>query len=209
MPQQTLAYSAIGLMVLSMTFIVSGPVVSYFLSALVLKETITWQRTALLGLSFIGVLFVVKPGFGMTTGMGFAVLAGALHGSFLVVTRSLAQQHRAKFLLASHLIIGTFILLPFSLVETPDMSLNFMLLIVISALCSAFGNLILLIVNQTIPASVIAPLVYSQLLAAMVIGYLVFSEWPDAISFIGLAIIMIAGVCSFWFATKQLRPKAQ
>lgn len=180
-----------------------GPVISYFLSALLLKESITWQRTALLALSFIGVLLVVKPGFGMTSGMGFAVLAGSLHGSFLVVTRSLAQQYRAKFLLASQLLIGTVILSPFSLTDTPDMNFNIIGLIVISALGSAFGNLLLLVVNRTTPASVVAPLIYSQLIAAMVIGYLAFSDWPDGLSFIGLAIILVSGIWSFWLATKQ------
>ena len=180
-----------------------GPVVSYFLSALVLKETITWQRTALLALSFVGVLLVVKPGFGMTPGMGFAILAGSLHGSFLVVTRSLAQDYRAKFLLASQLIIGTVVLSPFSLLETPEMDMNIVGLIFISALGSAFGNLLLVVVNQKTPASVVAPLVYSQLLSAMVIGYLVFAEWPDGLSFLGLGIIMISGVFSFWLALKQ------
>jgi len=180
-----------------------GPIISYFLSALVLKETITWQRTALLALSFVGVLLVVKPGFGMTSGMGFAVLAGCLHGSFLVVTRSLAQQYRAKFLLASQLLIGSIVLSPFSLIEAPDMNMSLMGLVLISALGSAFGNLLLLVVNKTTPASVVAPLIYSQLLAAMVIGYLVFADWPDGLSFLGLGIIMVSGVCSFWFATRQ------
>lgn len=183
-----------------------GPVISYFVSALVLKESITWPRTALLALSFIGVLLVVKPGFGMTAGMGFAVLAGSLHGSFLVVTRSLAQQYRAKFLLASQLLIGSVILSPFSLIETPDIEMNIMGLIVISALGSAFGNLLLLIVNRTTPASVVAPLIYSQLLAAVIIGYLVFADWPDGLSVVGLAIIMVSGVWSFWFAAKQAAP---
>ena len=170
---------------------------------MVLKETITWQRTALLALSFIGVLLVVKPGFGMTPGMGFAILAGSLHGSFLVVTRSVAQDYRAKFLLASQLIIGTVVLSPFSLLETPEMDMNIVGLIFISALGSAFGNLLLVVVNQKTPASVVAPLVYSQLFSAMVIGYLVFAEWPDGLSFLGLGIIMISGVFSFWLALKQ------
>ena len=139
----------------------------------------------------------------MTPGMGFAILAGSLHGSFLVVTRSLAQDYRAKFLLASQLIIGTVVLSPFSLLETPDMDMNIVGLIFISALGSAFGNLLLVVVNQKTPASVVAPLVYSQLLSAMVIGYLVFAEWPDGLSFLGLGIIMISGVFSFWLALKQ------
>ncbi|MGB0847852.1 MAG: DMT family transporter, partial [Thiolinea sp.] len=165
-----------------------GPVVSYFLSALALKERITWQRTALLALSFIGVLMVVKPGFGMTAGMGFAVLAGCLHGSYLVLTRLLAGQYRAKFLLISQLLIGSVILLPFSAISVPAFDGNIALLIILSALGSAFGNLLLLVVNKTTPASVVAPLVYSQLLAATVIGYLVFADWPDGLSLLGLGV---------------------
>ena len=180
-----------------------GPIISYFLSALVLKETITWQRTALLALSFIGVLLVVKPGFGMTSGMGFAVLAGCLHGSFLVATRSLAQQYRAKFLLASQLLIGSVVLSPFSLTDVPSFDMDIVGLIVISAMGSAFGNLLLLVVNRTTPASVVAPLVYSQLFAAMVIGYLVFADWPDGLSFLGLGVILISGIWSFWLATNK------
>jgi len=52
-----------------------GPIVSFFLSALILKERVTFIRTALLLVSFCGVLLVVKPGFGMSPGLGFALLA--------------------------------------------------------------------------------------------------------------------------------------
>ena len=53
-----------------------GPILSFFLSAWLLKEPITKAQTALLLLGFGGVMLVVKPGFGMTSGIGFAVLAG-------------------------------------------------------------------------------------------------------------------------------------
>ncbi|MGB0849111.1 MAG: hypothetical protein ACPGSM_20425, partial [Thiolinea sp.] len=61
----------------------------------------------------------------------------------------------------------------------------------------------LLVVNKTTPASVVAPLVYSQLLAATVIGYLVFADWPDGLSLLGLGVIMLAGLSSFWLASRQ------
>jgi len=53
-----------------------GPILSFFLSAWLLKEPVTKIQTILLLLGFCGVLLVVKPGFGMTAGLGFAVLAG-------------------------------------------------------------------------------------------------------------------------------------
>lgn len=177
-----------------------GPVVSYFLSALLLRERITALRTCLLLVSFAGVLLVVRPGFGMTTGMGFAMLAGCFHGSYLVATRWLAGGFRPRFLLFSQLLIGAVLLSPFALAPIPDMTLSHLGLITISALGSAGGNLLLVLVNRNTPAGVVAPLIYSQLLAAMVIGWLVFGQWPDGLSLIGLVIIMTAGASSVWFA---------
>ncbi|PJI86151.1 threonine/homoserine efflux transporter RhtA [Yoonia maricola] len=179
-----------------------GPVVSYFLSATLLGERITPLRTCLLMTSFAGVLLVVRPGFGMTTGMGFAILAGCFHGSYLVATRWLAGEFRPRFLLFSQLIIGAVLLSPFALAEVPAVTLPLFGLITISALGSAGGNLLLVLVNRTTPAGVVAPLIYSQLLAAMIIGWAVFGQWPDGLSLMGLIIIIVAGVSSVWFAGK-------
>ncbi|MEL6683734.1 MAG: DMT family transporter [Pseudomonadota bacterium] len=177
-----------------------GPVVSYFLSAALLGERITPLRTFLLLISFTGVLLVVRPGFGMTAGMGFAILAGCFHGAYLVATRWLAGGFRPRFLLFSQLLIGAVLLAPFAFAPVPQITLPLFGLITISALGSAGGNLLLVLVNRTTPAGVVAPLIYSQLLAAMVIGWAVFGQWPDGLSLSGLIIIMVAGVSSVWFA---------
>lgn len=177
-----------------------GPIVSYFLSALLLGERITLSRTLLLLVSFAGVLLVVRPGFGMTVGMGFAILAGCFHGGYLVATRWLAGAFRPRFLLFSQLLIGAIVLAPVALPTAPALQPSMIWLFAISALGSAAGNLLLVVVNRTTPAGVVAPLIYSQLLAAMVIGWLVFAEWPDQLSLLGLLIIMVSGVSSVWFA---------
>lgn len=177
-----------------------GPIVAYVLSALLLKEVVTWRRSALLALSFVGVLVVVRPGFGMTTGMGFAVLAGCLHGSYLVATRWLAGGFRPRFLLLSQLVIGAILIAPFAIGPVPEITAPLAGLIMISAMGSAIGNLLLVLVNRTTPANVIAPLIYSQLIVATVLGVIVFGECPDGFTLLGLAIIAAAGASSVWFA---------
>jgi drug/metabolite transporter (DMT)-like permease len=179
-----------------------GPIISYFLSAFLLGERITFARTALLALSFIGVLIVVRPGFGMTAGMGFAVLAGCLHGSYLVATRWLAGSYRPRFLLFSQLAIGAVLLAPFAIGPIPPVTLDLTLMLLWSALGSALGNLILVTISRTTPAGVVAPLIYSQLFVAMVLGLLIFGDFPDLISLFGLCIIAGAGITSVWFAGK-------
>lgn len=177
-----------------------GPIVAYALSAFLLGERVTLARTILLGLSFVGVLIVVRPGFGMTAGMGFAILAGCFHGSYLVATRWLAALFRPRFLLLSQLVIGAVVLAPFAVGPLPAITGNAAVLIGISAMGSALGNLLLVLVNRTTPANVIAPLIYSQLVVATVLGVIIFGDWPDSTTLIGLAVIAIAGASSVWFA---------
>ena len=173
-----------------------GPIVAYILGALLLKERVTRLRSVLLAVSFAGVLIVVRPGGEMGIGMLFALIAGTFHGSYLVATRWLAGEFRPRFLLWSQLVIGTVLLIPFAWSEVPPLGLSGMILLILSALGSAGGNLILVIVNRTTPASVVAPLIYSQLVAAMIYGLAVFGQWPDATSLLGLVVIMAAGIAS-------------
>ncbi len=174
-----------------------GPIVAYALSALVLKEKITATRTLLLAASFVGVLMVVKPGFGATIGMGFAVLAGVFHGSYVVATRSIAPLYRPRLLLISQLILGAIMLAPFGITARPDtLSFAAITLITISALGSAFGNLLLVQLSRTTPSSVIAPLIYTQLISATAFGYFIFADWPDALTFLGLTVILATGLAS-------------
>lgn len=178
-----------------------SPVVSYFLSALLLKERISAGRTVMLLFGLLGVMLVVKPGFGATAGMGFALLAGCLHGSYLVATRWLAGAYRPRFLLISQLLIGAVILSPLALgAETAAFDPTAVGLVCTSAIGSAAGNYLLVVASRTTPASLIAPLIYTQLIAAALSGYLVFSDWPDSVAFLGLFIILISGLLSFWGA---------
>ncbi len=180
-----------------------GPIVAFALSTIVLREPATPLRVVLLGISFAGVLLVVRPGFGMSTGMGFAVLAGIFHGCYLVATRWLAGGFRPRFLLLSQLLIGTLLLAPVGAASWPALDPMHLPLIGWSAAGSAMGNLILVVVNRHAPANVIAPLIYSQLVFATVIGFVLFAEWPDLATISGLAIILIAGVGSVILARRS------
>lgn len=187
-----------------------GPVMSYILAILFLGERPSAQRSLLLGLGFAGVMLVVKPGFGSSLGMGFALAAGTFYGAYLVMTRTLAGAFRPRFLLISQLLIGTIILTPFGLQSdfpAPDAPL--LLLLLVSALGSALGNYLLVMASRKAEASLIAPLVYSQLISATGIGIVIFGDWPDLVSLAGLVLIAVSGLGSLLVhqrATVAARP---
>ncbi|WP_188478943.1 DMT family transporter [Primorskyibacter flagellatus] len=178
-----------------------SPVVSYFGSAAVLKERITVARSVLLLIGFAGVLLVVRPGFGMTPGMGFALFAGSCHGAYLVTTRWLAGAYRPRLLLLSQLATGGLVLTPFALLHWPaEVSQGFAWAFPLSAFGSAMGNYLLVIASRTLPAGIVAPLVYAQIVAAMILGLVVFGDWPDSMALAGLAVILASGVAGLRLA---------
>jgi drug/metabolite transporter (DMT)-like permease len=171
-----------------------GPIVSYGIAYLFMGESVSRSKTLLLLVGFIGVLMVVQPGFGMSSGILFALLAGCCYGSYLVTTRLVAGAFPAPLLLISQLMIGSFVLLPVGISE-PLLSLNAesYFLICLSAIFSAAGNYLLVLANRWAEATLIAPLVYSQLISASVAGLVIFGDWPDGLSFVGLSLILISG----------------
>ena len=183
-----------------------GPIVSYVLAIQFLGESPSRGRTVLLGLGFVGVLLVVKPGFGASVGMVFAFAAGGCYGAYLAMTRTVAGAYRPRFLLMSQLIVGTVLLTPLGLsVDLPDFDLPIVALIIVSTLGSALGNYLLVLANKSAEASLIAPLVYTQLFSATVAGLLVFGDWPDTYALLGLILIALSGFGSL-FVQKANKP---
>lgn len=170
-----------------------GPILSFFLSAWLLKEPVTRAQTVLLLLGFCGVLLVVKPGFGMTAGLGFAVLAGLCYGSYLTASRWLARVASPRALLLTHLAIGALVLAPPGLANIPEFTPTITALTLFSAFASMAGNLLLVIAYRIAPASSLAPFVYFQLIAATILGWAVFSDWPDTLALAGLVLLIVTG----------------
>jgi drug/metabolite transporter (DMT)-like permease len=173
-----------------------GPIVAWLLSVSLLRETFSWTRAGLLGLGFLGVLLVVKPGFGMTPGLGFAVLAGLCYGAFLTASRWLSDLARPRAMLISQLVVGALVLAPFGLPAVPEITPRIAGLTLASALGSMLGNLCLILALRMAPASRMAPFVYTQLISATMLGWAVFGTLPDALTLLGLAILVISGFAS-------------
>ncbi len=56
--------------------------------------------------------------------------------------------------------------------------------------------------------SAVAPFRYSALLWAMLLGYLVFGDVPDAMMVTGASIIVLSGLYAFYRERKRHRPVA-
>ena len=173
-----------------------GPLISFTLGALLLREPVTGLRAVLIACGFAGVLVVVRPGFGGGAGLLWAVAAGSFYGLFLTATRWLAGAGSPVALAFTQFGIAALALLPFGLANLPPATAAVAGLTVLSAAGSLLGNLLLLFANRIAPATQLAPLVYFQLIAAVALGWAIFGALPDALTWLGLALIVGAGLAS-------------
>lgn len=177
-----------------------GPIVSTLLSAWLLGERVSSARLALLVLGFMGVLLVVRPGFGMSPGLLYAVMAGLFYGAYLTASRWLRDAAPVPALLLTQLVTGSILLVPVGATAIPPLTGATVTLTVASGLASMLGNLLLILAYARAEAGRLAPFVYFQLVAATVLGLTVFGDWPDQFTLMGLALLTLSG-----FATLGLR----
>ena len=173
-----------------------GPILSFVLSAVLLREPVRPAQAVLLALGFAGVLLVVRPGFGMTPGLGLAVLAGGFYGAYLVASRWLSGAYPPRMLLLSQLVAGAVVLTPFGLAQVPEVDGAVAGLVLLSAAASMAGNLLLILAYGIAPATRLAPFVYFQLVAATALGFAVFGDVPLPLTWAGLGLLVVSGFAS-------------
>lgn len=173
-----------------------GPLVSFLLSVWLLKERASAVQAVLVLLGFVGVLLIVRPGFEASAGLGWALLAGCLYGAFLTASRWLAGSVALGGLMITQMVGSVVLVTPFVFGQFPEFTPQIAKLTVISALGSMIGNVLMLFAYKMHEASKLAPFVYFQLISAVVLGWLIFGEWPDVWVIAGMCMIVVAGCAS-------------
>jgi drug/metabolite transporter (DMT)-like permease len=182
------------------------PIFVTMLSVLVLKEHVGWRRWSAVVAGFIGVLVVLRPGF-RALGIGhLAAIICGLAGAISMIALRLAGPHEKRLTLYSAGMVGSTLLtgvLMLSRFRWPD--LHQWLLLLGYGLLAALAAVLLMLATQKAPANHVAPTQYSQMLWAVLLGYVLFHDeldWPMAV---GIAIILGAGMFTFVREEKATR----
>lgn len=184
-----------------------APLITVALSAFVLREKVGIRRWSAVGIGFVGVLIVLRPGFNDVHWAYFLVLAMAtMFSIFGLLTRSLNRtEDPVAMLFHTALVgfIGTGILVAFCW-ETPSLR-EWGLLMVIGVI-GGVSHQILIFGFRYASASLLAPFQYTVIIWATMYGYFVFGDLPDAWTFAGAALIVTAGLY-VWIRERQIKPK--
>ena len=177
----------------AITFV--SPILVAALAAGYLREHVGVVRWAAIATGFIGVLAIIRPGFGTAINPG-AVLAFACAGFYAVYqisTRIVREAEPIVSLLFSGLVGAVLfsLLVPFYWVWPSPLHLA--LFVAIGSL-GAIGHLLVIMALQRAEASRVSPFNYIQLVWAMLASFLVFGEIPSHWTAVGAVIIVGSGL---------------
>ena len=187
------------------------PLAITFGAALFLGEPVGWRRWLAIIAGFIGVLIVVRPGVEGFNQFSLLALSSVL---FCAVRDLATKQAPLKIpslfitlvTTVAVAITGAVMLVPLGGWRPP--SGRALGLLAFAAILLLIGYQCIIMALRSGDISAVAPFRYSALLWAMLLGYLVFGDVPDAMMVMGSSIIVLSGLYTFYRERKRHRPVA-
>ena len=165
-------------------------------AALLFKEKVGIVRISLILFGFFGVILIINP-----TADGFNIYAiYALIAVFLITLRDLITRKLSSkvptLLPTVSASVGVLLFSVLLLINVPFEPLNTQnsLFIFLAAFFIIFGYYTAVLVMRSGEISFISPFRYSAILFALIVGLVFFDEKPDITAFLGIVIVMLAGI---------------
>jgi len=176
-----------------------GFVMPLFVAALavpMLGERLEMPRLVAILFGLAGALFIVRPGSDLFTPYALLPLGMAVcNALYQILTRKLAGVEPPLTSLVWGAIVGAVLLsaaAPFVWVS-PQAASHGALILAIGVLAS-IGHFLLIKSYEFAGAGLLAPYTYTALVWAMLSGWLVFGDFPDGWSLVGMGIIVLSGL---------------
>ena len=180
-----------------MAFYLAGPIFVTAIAGTMLGEPVGWRRWSAVIAGFIGVIVCLRPGVAAFTWPALIALIGSFTFSLSMISTRYLRGTSGTVLVTTQT-VGA---LAFGAALAP-----------VGWVAPAWGDLALLAllgmvamvahvcVNRSLvlaPASTVVPYQYTTIIWAVLFGYLVFGDVPDAFMLTGAAIIIAAGLFIF------------
>lgn len=176
-------------------------------SVFVLGEKVGMHRWSAVAIGFAGVLIVSSPGTAAFHPAALlALAAGASYAGIVLFGRLLTRTDtpfKLVYYFTGFNTLATTLVLPFFW-TTPDLE-AIGLLFVVSALALS-GYFCMTYAFSTAPVGALAPIEYVAMIWASVLGYLFWAEVPSTASWIGMGLILAAGLYIMWRESRVGEP---
>jgi drug/metabolite transporter (DMT)-like permease len=174
----------------------STPVIVTLLAALFLQERLTRAGLAFVVAGIAGMLLIVRPGTSVFQGAAlFALGSATCYSVFQVLTRTVSRDDPRVSLFYPALVGTLLASLALPWVEMPrNVAWEDMALLVAGALVGTCGHFMFVLAFRRGAVSALTPFTYFQIVFATLIGWAVFSAFPDVWTLAGMAVIALSGL---------------
>ena len=142
---------------------------------------------------FGGAILVLQPGGDFSPSLLFALVGGICYAAYILLTRHAADGAPARTVFFAGA-FAALALFPFALLSWKTPETAALLAALAMGGLSALSHWMIARACDFAPASALAPLLYTEIIGAAAVSYILLSESPDATAWAGVAII-IAGGC--------------
>jgi drug/metabolite transporter (DMT)-like permease len=165
------------------------------LSALALRERVGPRRWAAVAAGFVGTLIIIRPGIvEVNPGTLYALGAGVALGSYFVMTRAMAGVADAMVLTFQTSAIGAALMtLALPLLWVPPSAEQWAMLAALGVIAT-LGHVLITKAYVHAEASLLAPLAFTEIVMATVLGYAFFGDLPDRWTVLGVTILIASAV---------------
>lgn len=180
-----------------MAYYLAGPIFVTAIAGTALREPVGWRRWSAVIAGFIGVIVCLRPGVATLTWPALIALIGSFTFSLSMITTRFLRGTSGTVLVTTQTVAALafgVVVAPFAWVTPSTGDL------VLLALLGMVAMVAHVCVNRSLtiaPASTVVPYQYTTILWAVLFGYFVFGDVPDAYMLTGGAIIVGAGLFIF------------
>ncbi len=180
-------------------------------SAIFLAERVGWRRWTATAVGLLGVLIIVRPGGSTFNWWALAGIASVLCTTVRdLSTRGINRRVPVSLIMtfsAGGVALAALAVAPFSNWQWPDQLI--MLKLMGAGMFSLLGQLGVIIGMRTGEVSAVVPFRYTIILFSILSGVVVFGTFPDALTMLGIAIVVLAGLYTFYREQKLRRLAAR
>ncbi|MBL6940647.1 MAG: DMT family transporter, partial [Rhodospirillales bacterium] len=182
-----------------------APVLVTALSGLVLGEHVGPRRWTAVVFGFIGVLIVARPGSGVLGWWAILpLMTAAMLAVYMLMTRIIRDKDGAATTTFYSTAVGAFVLSAVVPFFWQSLSPGQWSLMLIMGSAGAMGHFMLVRAFFTAEASMLAPFTYSQVVASIIWGLLIFADVPSVWTICGALVVSGSGLY-VWYREASLR----
>ncbi|HRL21237.1 MAG TPA: DMT family transporter [Alcaligenes sp.] len=166
-----------------------------------LKEPPRISRWIAAGVGFLGVLIIIRPTGGLhPMGILFGLITACMFATQFIATRRVAVDDAMTTLIWSGavgsicLTIALPFILPPALPALKALSPFQWLILASTGFWGCLGHLLQIQAYQRASASLLAPFVYLQIVAAAALGWMIWGQFPDVFTWIGIGVVCASGI---------------